>query len=354
MHKYALTVVFLFTIICNTYSQNKNPDTVIFYYKYNISSSAQFGSKITRDRDSADYFRLIFKPDSGDAQYNVQEYYRDGKPKFIGKSEKNTFIMENTVSFQGECISFYPNGKRHEISLYEHGTHVGLDYVFFPNGHLYYVKNYIHNPPYTEQKYVDCYDINGNNTTKDGNGRWVVYDYEFKDIFIEGIIKNGYPEGEWKGSTNDKDSIRFIYTYKKGQIIGAKGIDKAGVEHPFTQTAVPSSYSGNLEVLVASLRRKILPKGEKRNKKIIDSLTVTFTLKKDGSISDVSVLGSNDSTINTVAQQILNNNKSWKPRTYYGIPIESKIRIPLSEQNIFGRHGFWEEIEFTAKDPITE
>src|SRR5476651_1804524 len=89
-------------------------------------------------RDSADYMRIVTEPDSGSTLYNVVEYYVNNKPKLVGKSTKFAFL-----SLEGQCATYYPSGKKHEVADYKNGIRDGDSYEYYPNGKLYTHKHYM-------------------------------------------------------------------------------------------------------------------------------------------------------------------------------------------------------------------
>jgi hypothetical protein len=353
---YKCLLIFILSVLCinAVYSKASGVDTSFFYYKFNLRGYESAGSRSTATRDSADYIRMIISPDSGKRLYNIKEVYMDGKLKLVGQAEPTGHIKENIIIFQGSCITFFTNGRRKSITNYFNGNRSDLEYSYYPTGKLYNVKKYFPNSLSTDVRYVECYDKNGNQIAKDGRGHWISYDGNFENIFIQGEIKNGRQEGEWTGSTMDSDSIKFSYVYKKGEFVSAKGIDKTGKIYPFKKTAEPAYYDGSFEAFRASLIRKIIiPKGADRGR-LLNPLEIKFTISREGSITNLTITGTSDTTIATAALQFVKDNKNWKPRLYYGIPISSKITISLGEKNNYGSHGYWEEVEFGAKEQLAE
>ncbi len=84
----------------------------------------------------ADYYRLILPPDSGDNRYNIKEYYKGGKLKLVGKTDSGASFRDRTsatATYDGECISYFPNGVKSSVAYYKNGNKDGFEYTFYPN-----------------------------------------------------------------------------------------------------------------------------------------------------------------------------------------------------------------------------
>lgn len=81
---------------------------------------------------------------------------------------------------------------------------------------------------------LDCYNLKGVARSVEGNGKWIMYDKDFKNIVVSGQVKAGLMEGEWHGRIMDDDSTRYTNTYYKGIFKSGVGSDKSGIAYPFT------------------------------------------------------------------------------------------------------------------------
>src|ERR1700753_1500690 len=127
----------------------------------NVSFWLKSGKEVFH-KDSADFIRIISMPDSGTKFYNIKEFYKDGKPKLVGKTSRPEMPM-----LEQQCITFYPSGKRKLIQSHQQGHEVGIAYSFYPNGKIYITRKY--DSVYTARtvafgnnyKIVACYDSTG-------------------------------------------------------------------------------------------------------------------------------------------------------------------------------------------------
>jgi antitoxin component YwqK of YwqJK toxin-antitoxin module len=339
------TLVTVFVIFCINSSYSRNKDTSIFYYRYLIPRYEYAGSHQVKTIDSADYFRIILPPDSGEELYNVKEFYKNGGIKFIGKAsgnwdfKSNIRLLQDQIPLQGQSISFFPGGKKRTIANYNNGFKDGIAYDYYPDGKLYCrTKNMhpvaIYKRGVNENRLLlDCYDLNGNMTAKDGNGHWANYDTEFKNIIIQGPVKDGYVDGEWLGGTMDSDSIKLVYLYKKGDLIKAVSYDKTGKEYTFTTASVPATYKNSNVLFINILRDHVVLPKDNLGKKIRDTVSVSFVVEKDSHLSNFEIVGKPNPALGDAVLNVVKQSRDWQSRKYYGTPLRSKITISLDMRN---------------------
>src|SRR5437588_124293 len=128
MIKYLLSLLFCLSITGIAFCQKS--DTTILYYSYRHGVVKRVSSLA-----DADYFRMILPPDAGDYHRNVREFYKNGKVKLITKLSTD-YLVSDFDHFDGDFISFYPGGKKLSIAHYTEGVIDGLEYRFYPNGHV--------------------------------------------------------------------------------------------------------------------------------------------------------------------------------------------------------------------------
>lgn len=192
--KLGLILVIVFNILfLNCVHAKSHIDTAIIYYRY-----VRSGFIKVRTRDSCDFVRMIAHPDSGDTRYNVKEFYKDGKIKLIGKASPRLVTGGGQIALDSNCISYFQNGNRQSFTHYKDGYKDGNEYLFYPNGKIYALKrNFLINGFYQDKILNwECYDANGNIICREGNGKWLIYDKDFKNITVEGSVKDGLMEGE--------------------------------------------------------------------------------------------------------------------------------------------------------------
>lgn len=337
MTKSLLLFIILLLLINSGKCKTKMIDTLIVFYSVEGYS--------VRNIDSADSFMLIMPPDSNDNRNNVKGFYKDGKVKFVGKdAPNNNSLKTGSVLFDGEYISYYQDGKRKSIANYKAGYKNGFEYLYYPDGREYScIKHQWHaNIFHDDLLNWGCYDEKGNTICSNGNGRWITYidangnwseDLDRnKTIKLEGEVKNGRMEGEWRGKMFSPDTISFTYNYKKGQILSSTGFDKKGVAYSFKQEwewATYQNLNGNFTEALKS--RFKLPKDKNDQEIAIDSLRISFIVEKNGQTDNFEVLGSANSQLEKAISEAMQKCSKWSGTRVYGIPFRTKVTFPLKE-----------------------
>ncbi|MFI5162173.1 MAG: hypothetical protein ACHQHN_12915 [Sphingobacteriales bacterium] len=291
--------------------------------------------KSVRTLDSADYYMLILPPTPGDASYNIQQFYKNGKIKLIGKGDANENSMKTgLVRLIGDCTMYYPGGNKSGFVHYTYGYKDGLEYLYYPNGNaLSVIKHTLPSSSvYAETYYWDCYDDKGNSICKNGNGRWVMYDDSGKYIRTEGQVNGGHREGDWTGKIFVPDTISYVDHYKHNRIQSSVGYNKNGKAYPFYKDYELATYRSGWLIFIERLRSRIkLPKDTNGLKISIDTMHISFVIEKDGKLTQFKMLGDIDPNIKAAVFAALEKCDDWVPSTVYGVPFRTQIIIPLSE-----------------------
>src|ERR1700761_672525 len=90
--------------------------------KYNMKSSGLHATAV-RSKDSADFFRILFPPDTSEKDlFIVNDFYKNGKPKMVGKSHTSD---PNNLDLQGPYIKFFDNGVKQSEGQYDNNQLMG-------------------------------------------------------------------------------------------------------------------------------------------------------------------------------------------------------------------------------------
>lgn len=310
-------------------AQCEKTDTTTIYFK-----DSPHGYDKVSTLDSADFLRIILPPDSGDSKYNIREYYRNGKIKLVGKSDLNgKKLKAGLISFSGNCIRYFPTGKRESITYYTKGEKDGFEYVFYPNGKAYFTLKHTlsaNNYRNDDVLYWECYDTAGNMVCANGNGNWVTYDREYQNVLIEGSIKKGYREGEWRGRVLNADSITYIYKYDKGVVTSSIGYDKKANSYPFILINVAADYRGGTNMFIDELNSHLkVPKGPDGKKINLDNVKIAFTVNKDSTTADLETIGIVNPELNKALAEAFGKCHNWTPTRFYGIPYKTRVTLPV-------------------------
>lgn len=341
MRKYIPFPVLIFLLL-NIIRVNANCiDTAIVYYKYIPNGYAKVATL-----DNADFIRMIYSPEQGETLYNVKEFYKNGTLKLIGKISEKFVTVGGEIALDGDCVYYDRNGKRQSIIHFKDGYKDGNEYDFYPNGKIYSVrKNSVEHGVLHSALDWECYDENGRLICKEGNGRWLVYDENFKAIVLSGLIKNGKREGEWVGNRMLIDSIKTMYNYKGGLLLSARSIDKTGKVYPFKADTEPAYYwSGSFNFLKFILANLKLPKDTNREKISADDVIVSFIVEKDGHLSPPEMSADIDPRLKDAIAAAFSKSKNWTPRKNFGVPVRAKLTFSLKYIIDYVDEGFLHKI----------
>jgi len=314
--KFLVTIIVLFsTTLCLAQKQN------VYFLKND--------GRYVEVRDSADYIRIIREPDSASTLYNVFEYYMNGKRRLIGKS-----ITVDPQRFEGECITYFPNGVKMSIVNYVKGARSGPEYDFFPNGKPYLVKEFAADgqpDSYFKQYYLKaCYDSVGTALVENGNGYAKIYDGDFKNIFEEGGIKNGRHDGECRGY-DKKRNATFSEIYSNEKLVSgtAKYEDGSTSDYTGSRARAPE-FEGGVVAFGRYLGDNIkYPDLERRNG-VSGRVILSFVVEKDGSVSDVKVSKSVSQGLDKEAVRVIKKSAHWVPGTAYGRAVRVAYNVPVN------------------------
>jgi antitoxin component YwqK of YwqJK toxin-antitoxin module len=337
---------FIATVFLINVAKCRNKDTITVYFK-----SGRPKPYLVRNIDSADFIRLIFPSEPGNNLFNVEEFYKNGKTKLIGKTDYKFFssFYRADIVLQGTRICFYPTGRREKIINFDPKTDLYSEFLYYPNGSLYRYTNYKANDTEYLDEFFECYNDKGDILCKEGNGRWVIYDDDYQNVILSGKIKNRHKDGEWSGSVIHYDSIKYSYSYKykNGHLINAIGYDKLGKGYPFSKEIEMANYrEGPIDFLDLFRNHLKIPRDPSGKKMSIDSLYVSFIVEKNGHLTNLQTIDKVDLLLNEALVIALAKCPEWNPTKYWGIPLRTKVVFPLNDfkpadNSPFDRHIFF-------------
>jgi len=284
-------------------------------------------------KDSADYLRIIQEPDSGELHFNLFEFYVNDKRKTIGKvSSFQPFLV-----YEGLILRFDPEGKRKEVTTHEKGMPLGMSYHYFSNGKLNKQIEYL---PYTSPnstnlpkapynpnaKLIYFADSLGKVYVEGGNGHFLETTTTASGSHSEeGDYKDGVKHGVWKGSSNGSS---FTETYDMGKLISGETTVN-GLTYPYTKKESLPEFKGGISKFYEYVGRSVRYPAEAIRQRASGSVTVEFTVEKDGRVSDVVIKKSAHPDLDEEAMRVLRLSPKWIPATQRGIPVRVKYSIPL-------------------------
>lgn len=290
------------------------------------------GTEIPRP-DSADYVRIISKPDSDSKLYNVSEFYANKASKLAGKASK--FAIES-ISYEGATISYFKNGHRKAIINYSNGYPTDTAYYFYPNSKLYMITYYDSQSPRDsstsvigEGKIISQYDSLGHACITAGNGIYQGYNDDFKKIVETGPVKDGKRDGQWKGNElNGK--LTFTEEYHEGELTSGTATDSSGNKYTYTKERKRAAdYKGGMKEFYKFLIQHVeshLYGGRNGN---VDNVLVNLKINKDGSVSNVMVSHSVSGGPDTKTIRTISLDRHWIPASVCGCAVDQYFSAPM-------------------------
>lgn len=286
-------------------------------------------------KDSADFTRIIREPEPGSKYYPVSDYYMNGKVKLLGYSS-----TIDPVKFEGQCLTFYQNGKKNEVLHYAKGYLANQQFYYHNNGAFKEERNYVEDPKDRELIFDRLYLINnyadssGNFMVKDGNGRYKIFkDHKYSKAIIssisEGEVKNGLKHGLWQVSVN-LDSIRLEETYDNGKFISGKATHEDGAMFTYDEPDRLPDFKGGMKGFGAYLSSMLRYPAGAQSRGIQGRVNVTFNVETDGSLANVRTEGAVPSDdLGKEALRVISKSPKWIPGRVFGRIAKVSYTVPI-------------------------
>lgn len=272
---------------------------------------------LANSEKDATFLRLIIKKDSG--MFEIQDYWMDAKPRLLARSLSGEMLFESGA--HGAYTEYYPNGNKKFVRHYDHGKLAGDAEEYYETGVLKYVVT--NNADYT---YLRKYqDTAGKVLADNGNGTWRKYNASFFGETQEGPIVNGRENGKWKQFLGDST---YVIEYTNGTITAGKE-NLARKPQIFTSVEVSPSFPGGDAVFAKFLMRHLTYPPEAVKDKIEGTVTITFIVGKDGSLSEIKATSSPHESLTTEALRVLSLSPRWKPGIQNGKPVRIRYSVPV-------------------------
>jgi TonB family protein len=287
-------------------------------------------NELVKKRDDADHIMVVSAPDASTGLYDIKELYLNNTVKLIGKTSQPDHKM-----LEGKCETFYPTGQKDEVVNYDNNSKEGDAYKYYPNGKLYTHKKYTRGEVIGADEeatalVLECRDSTGKALVTDGNGSYMIYSSDLKNILEEGAIKDGSKDGKWKGENGDKDNkVTFEEEYNAGKLVVGKATDKDNKQYTYKERAAQPQFLGGSQGLNQYLATTIRYPMHAMESRIQGTVIVNFAVEKDGKLSNFKVMRTPDRELSDEAIRVLKASPYWLPAMKYGIPVKGDITVPV-------------------------
>lgn len=310
----------------------KNPDSLLVYMK-------NTGQKVST-KDSADFYRVILSPDTAIDKdlYRIFDYYPNGQLKAAATS----LTKDAKPVWDGNCIVYFPSGKRKSILQFKNGVVSGNLVNYYPNGQLYtrlkavdedngyydgYYTGYI-NYHRIKVEVEELRDSTGNLLVSNGTGHVIAYDEDFNKIIAEGDIKHNKKDGLWKGLIGD--TARFTCIYHRDEIKSGTSYTKSGQQYNFKKISTDPVFSDGMDAFYLYLKKNVQYPESAKKHRVMGSVIVGFYVETNGTISDVTIVKGLIKSLDDEALRVIKMSPLWIPATEYGIPLRSQFKVSVA------------------------
>jgi TonB family protein len=322
----------------------ESPDSLVGYFNNS-------GRKVSKD--SADFCRVILPPDTNVNKdyYRVYDYYINGKIKSISNSLTQSFIL----LLDGMRVDYFPNGKRKRISQFKNGEPTGTVTNYYPNGKRYNVlkvdewnsvlsfSSSTHYYEFSISAVLDenygfkmnveeMHDSTGNVLVEKGNGHAVFFDEQFKTVMMEGNVKNGKKEGEWKGLIADSGS--YVCTFHNNKLKTGTSTLRSGHHYNFNKIEETAEFSDGVREFYNYLWKNIrYPESAKKYNRY-GTVKVGFYVEEDGTLSNIRIVKGLLKSLDDEALRVVGFSPLWIPAHIYGIPVRTDCVVDVDFHNL--------------------
>ncbi|TZF85597.1 TonB family protein (plasmid) [Pedobacter sp. BS3] len=315
--KKVLLLICLLSGITLTYAQKKQK---VWYFTND--------GREVNNRDSSDYTRIVESEENA-KNFTLREYYY---PNNTLKTTGSVSSFDPRLVYEGEIISYYKNGQKKSVKNYVKGRPVGLATTYYTDGKLEARMNYsgginINEPAEPAYILIEYYDTQGNALVKDGNGslsRW-----NTDSTFVEeGAFLNGVKTGTWTGKSL-KSGLSYKEEYTNGKFVKGVTTTSKGKKISYADIVQLPQFDGGIKKFYKYISENFVYPPSAKKDGVSGMEVVSFTVEKDGSITNVKVLRSLGAAIDREAIRIMQESPAWIPAKRRGIPSPIKYTIPI-------------------------
>ncbi|WP_257670696.1 energy transducer TonB [Parapedobacter tibetensis] len=285
--------------------------------------------QIVKDKDSADYIRIIKPPQPGSELPQLVEYF----PNQQLKKKGNILDANSYPKFQGPVIGYYENGQKRTEEFFDSGQRVGEATYYYQNGQLKKTMKYGKKGSsltfgYNEKMVdtlVNYYDSLGTVLVANGNG--YVKEMEGED-YEEGTYREGIREGEWTG-TFRKQQYAFSEQYDKGIVLSGISRDTGGKQFTYTVRESPPEYIGGINKLMQFIGKHYRYPPAAIESGVQGTLLVSFVVDNEGKVTDIEIKRDLGHGTGEAAVKTLKSSPKWTPGYTRGIPVRVSYVLPI-------------------------
>ncbi|MDA9554932.1 TonB family protein [Pelobium sp.] len=274
--------------------------------------------------DSADFIRQISQTLNNESTYDVSEFYMDKSLKKIG----NSLVKNITPKYNGNVMSYHPNGKKLSTEKYINGKLNGMCYYYYENEVLKEQILYTVDESKSSEKMIQKGDSLGNKFLDNSSSG------KFKLVYKNGVQEEGeYLNGNKQGlfkTFNPKLNESYEDLYEGGNFIKGKTIDSNGNTLTYNSILKLAEFKGGTQAFTRFISTNLRYPPEARREGVQGRVVISFKVQIDGSLSDFKINKSVSNEIDEEALRVLKSSPKWIPGQYRGINETVSYTIPIT------------------------
>ncbi|WP_409417340.1 energy transducer TonB [Flavobacterium sp. PS2] len=268
------------------------------------------------------YVRLIEEYYSDKKAYIFKDFYKSKAIKMISTSSDRDIIRKD-----GQSVYYYENGNRETSVSYSDGKKTGKEYNWYNNGNLKSEIEYFENKEkIVEFKINNYWNLQKEQKVSEGNGDYEDIDDNGNEE--SGKVKNGFPDGTWKGKSK-KSKYTFVENYENGKLISGVSTDSLNIEHPYTIIFQAPAPKKGINSFYSYVAKAMYIPNEARNK-VSGKIYLSFIVDKEGKLVEPRILKGIGYGLDENAISVIKHAKNWNPGTKRGIPIRVLYTLPIT------------------------
>ncbi|WPO80523.1 TonB family protein [Flavobacterium sp. KACC 22761] len=299
-----------------------------FFFAQNSTDKIVYFDSIGKDatKENHKFYRIIKDYYTEKDVYEIKDYYKSGVLKIEGNSK-----TKDGYSREGQYVYYYENGLKKRIENYIKSRLNGSFSEWYENGNPKLRGEYVESEKgfSSDLKIYDYWNSKNEHVVKNGNG---FFEENWETFSAKGKLKNGFKDGEWKG-TNKETHYQYTDIYNEGKFISGKSINSEGIERQYTVLESKPLPQKGITDFYKFVGANFTKTKEAVINKVSGRLVVQFVIDKNGKIIEPKILKSLGYGLDEEAVRVVTAYENWIPGQQRGVPVRVIYAIPITVTN---------------------
>ena len=255
-------------------------------------------------------------------EYKVFEYNQENKLLLEG-----TYADKISLKKIGAFTSYYPNGNKKELMTYSEFKLLGKHLEWYENGNKKLEGEYV-NAPFDsgkDYKIENYWDENNVQKVIDGTGDF----YNKNKLYVfQGAIKNGFKDGEWKGTMFG--TYQITENYQDGKLISGTNTDRNGTSVSYTELERRPEPVDGMSHFYKYIGNNFNYTKTAIKNNVRGKIMLQFVVDKEGKITEIKIIKGLGFGLDEEAIRVVSSYKNWIPGKQRGREVRCSYNLPLS------------------------